>query len=115
MDQVAGNSSNNCPVTPERVYSNMLTVPDQSSTKRKLSPAKSEPVKTRYLKRGGSKKRPVSAVITTNTNENKVVITVSDDVKGEIMAMSPAIQNNRKNKKKKGNIAKKSESKKVSV
>ncbi|KAL5248533.1 hypothetical protein ACHWQZ_G017651 [Mnemiopsis leidyi] len=115
MDQVAGNSSNNCPVTPERVYSNMLTVPDQSSTKRKLSPAKSEPVKTRYLKRGGSKKRPVSAVITTNTNENKLVITVSDDIKGEIMAMSPAIKNDRKNKKKKGNVTKKTESKKVSV
>ena len=109
MDQ-GGGSSNNCQVAPERVYSNMLTVPEQSSTKRKLSPLKSDPTKKKCAKRGSYPKN-------NGSGSNKVVvITVSDEIERdnlEIVQMPP-IAPKSKSKKKKGR-AKKNDYENVSV
>lgn len=98
MDAVAGGSSNNCPITPERVYSNMLTVPNQSSTKKKLKSKKSDSKKRsayKKKKKNNSKNRDVE----TNNNHSvgkMVVITVSDernsDGSEDIVQISPVVQ-----------------------
>ena len=109
MDQAGGGDSNNCPA-PERVYSNMLTVPAQSSTKKKLSPAKSA---NKYVKKeSGGKKMQVGS------------ISVSDDIRSnksdcsEIIQMSPVNNSSldsRKSKNKKDIAKKSTDNKKAAV
>ncbi|XP_063690920.1 B2 bradykinin receptor-like [Bolinopsis microptera] len=106
MDQAGGASSNNCPA-PERVYSNMLTVPAQSSTKKKLSPAKSA---NKYVKKESGGKKVVGSK-TDEIRSNK-----SDF--SEIIQMSPVNNSSldsRKSKKKKDIAKKNTDNKKAAV